>query len=204
MIKRSAGILLHPSSLPGPYGIGDFGAAARSFLRRLHDARQSHWQILPLSPPDAFGCPYSALSAFAINEWLIDPQGAIVSDFVDETDLDPIKSETIDMVDRMDIAVVGGAKTRLLDLAYQRWAKTRKDEADLHRFCRKHEHWLDDFALFQALSIESGDDWRRWDPGLVQRRDDSLRLARSQRPSQIERQKFAQWVAFSQIGRAHV
>jgi 4-alpha-glucanotransferase len=198
MMNRTAGILLHPSSLPGPYGIGDFGVNARSFLDRLQGAHQSHWQILPLSPPDAFGCPYSALSAFAINECLVDPHGSIVSDFLDEADLAPVKRVAVDMVDRMNVRAVGREKARLLDVAYGRWTTQRKGEAEFQKFCLKHARWLDDFALFQALSLECGDDWRRWKPALVERQEDALTQAQERKRPEIERQKFAQWIAFSQ------
>src|SRR6185436_13094294 len=114
MTKRASGILLHPTSLPSPYGIGDLGAEARAFIDFLHKAGQSFWQILPLTPTGYGDSPYQSISAFAGNTLLIDPRSLFADGLLDSTEISA-ESVCSDQVDFNDARLV---KTKLLHQAY--------------------------------------------------------------------------------------
>lgn len=172
---RASGILLHPTSLPGPYASGDLGPEAYKFADFLVSAGQSLWQVLPLGPTGYGDSPYASFSAFAGNTALISPE------------LLNIDSET--------------DKNELLRRAYQRFTKTT--DANLRSafevFTQREGHWLDDYALFRALKdAHNGVAWLDWEPELVRRTPAALVRAREQLREEIEAQKFYQFLFFEQ------
>lgn len=148
--ERKSGVLLHPTSLPSVYGIGDFGAEARHFVDTLEKAGQSLWQILPLVPIGYGNSPYQSTSAFAGNILLISPDEMVEMGLLTEEDLGEIP--TFDK-ERVDYDAVKAYKLPLLHKAYETFcAKADKDmQADFAAFCEKQDAWLSDFALFTAL-----------------------------------------------------
>lgn len=148
--ERKSGVLLHPTSLPSVYGIGDFGAEARHFVDTLEEAGQSLWQILPLVPIGYGNSPYQSTSAFAGNILLISPDEMVEMGLLTEEDLGEIP--TFDK-ERVDYDAVKAYKLPLLHKAYETFcAKADKDmQADFAAFCEKQDAWLSDFALFTAL-----------------------------------------------------
>jgi len=158
-IQRSAGVLLHPTSLPGPYGIGDLGAEASRFLDYLASASVRLWQVLPLSPTGYGNSPYSARSAFAGSPLLISPDLLVEEGLLKPEELEgrPGFPE-----DRIDFASVIGWKLPLLRTAAQRFIAGAGSTADsgFGRFCRENAGWLDDYALYAAACAEYHDS--RW------------------------------------------
>lgn len=148
--ERKSGVLLHPTSLPSVYGIGDFGAEARRFVDTLEEAGQSLWQILPLVPIGYGNSPYQSTSAFAGNILLISPDELVEMGLLTAEDLGEIPSFD---KERVDYDAVKAYKLPLLHKAYETFC-TKADEdmqADFAAFCEKQDMWLADFALFTAL-----------------------------------------------------
>lgn len=196
--ERSAGVLLHITSLPGPHGIGDLGPAARRFVDFLADAGCSVWQVLPLGPTGFGDSPYATFSAFAGNPYLISPDDLLVEGLLTEDDL----ADRPDFPsDRVDYGAVIPYKLRLLRRAYERFTEgVRPDlEEAFAAFRREHAFWLDDFALFMALKeAHGGASWDTWAPPLRDRDPQALQQARRKHRRVIERQAFSQFLFFRQ------
>lgn len=148
--KRKSGVLLHPTSLPSLYGIGDFGAEARRFVDTLEEAGQSLWQILPLVPIGYGNSPYQSTSAFAGNILLISPDEMVEMGLLTTEDLGEIP---VFDKERVDYDAVRAYKLPLLRKAYETFcAKADASmQGDFAAFCEKQDMWLSDFALFTAL-----------------------------------------------------
>src|ERR1700694_2890097 len=149
--RRRGGVLLHPTSLPSRYGIGDLGPAAADFLRFLAQARQSLWQVLPLGPTGFGDSPYASPSAFAGNPLLIAPQPLVDQGMLVASDLDELPSLPADHVDFGQLLPL---KRKLLESAFRRGR--RKVAARLDGFRQSQAPWLEDFALFLALQDKFG------------------------------------------------
>lgn len=190
---RGAGILLHVSSLPARFGIGDFGASALAWVDRLADAGIGWWQFLPLGPPGRGNSPYEPFSTFAINEFFISPEGLLQDGLLQPAELaapalDPASVE-FDRVDKLKFGLLVKAYNRLRVGA----DSTLRDEFDL--FCRAQTHWLDDYALFRALREQhNGAEFREWPIELRHREPDALSAARDQLSETIDRFRFAQFI----------
>jgi 4-alpha-glucanotransferase len=200
---RAAGILLHPTSLPGRYGIGDFGAAASAFLTWATAAGQSVWQVLPLGPTTGFNCPYGSPSAFAGNPLLIAPGELLHDGFLPAAAL---KSAPAFPDDRVDFVAVATWKESLLRRSWQHFRRHAPPllRDDLEAFCAAREQapWLDDWALFAALKTHhGGQEWQRWDAGLRERRHDALAAARATLGDEIAYHRYLQFLFFRQLER---
>ena len=166
---RASGVLLHVTSLPSAYGIGDVGAAAAAWIDRLRGAGQSWWQVLPLGPTGYGDSPYQSLSSFAGNELLMSPDWLIEDELLRVSDCEG-RSFSSDVV---DYDAVASFKRRLLETAWTNFrAGARPDLRPAYaRFCRDHAHWLEDYALFRALkSRHGGAHYLEW-PAELSRRD---------------------------------
>ncbi|MBW2431343.1 MAG: 4-alpha-glucanotransferase [Deltaproteobacteria bacterium] len=197
MNRRSSGVLLHLTSLPGPFGIGDMGPWAYRFVDFLAQTKQSFWQILPLTPIDRDHdhSPYHSVSAFAGNSLLISPERLVKDGSLDESDLASLPDYP---AGRVDFAAVTAHKEKLLGLAYDRFqARGVVDEFD--RFCRRHAGWLDDFVLFAALKIHyNGDPWNRWPTEIRDRDSDALLAIRRKLEERLQELKFRQYMFYQQ------
>jgi 4-alpha-glucanotransferase len=148
---RASGLLLHLTSLPSPYGIGDLGSSAFSWINRLHDAGQRWWQSLPLGPTGYGDSPYQPMSSFAGNDMLISPGSLILDDLLTEKDC-----VTHFPADVVDYDAVIPFKIRLLDIAWKRFKAGRcsgRIRPEYDQFRAQHQHWLEDYALFRALKL---------------------------------------------------
>jgi len=175
---RGSGVLLHPTSLPGPRGTGEAGAQAHRFVRWLADARQSLWQVLPLGPPGYGDSPYAALSAFAGDARLVDGDELAAQGWVARGELRT------------------GRTQDLLELAADRFLARGPgaQRAAFDAFCGASAPWLDDFALFMALHRRfEGRTWTDWDRPLALRDPTALAEARGALRREIDRHRFAQW-----------
>src|SRR5262245_28727914 len=146
---RASGVLLHVTSLPSPYGIGDMGPTAVAWVDRLHAAGQRWWQALPLGPTGYGDSPYQSLSSFAGNALLISPEWLIEDELVRAADCagGSFSSSAV------DYDAVARFKYALLETAWKNFcAGARSDlRTDLEHFGQEHAHWLDDYALFRSL-----------------------------------------------------
>jgi len=195
---RRSGILLHPTSLPSPFGIGDLGGGARQFIDFLSSAGQSYWQVLPLGPTGYGNSPYQGLSAFAGNPMLIDLRQLVRLGHLTEDDL----SERPNFPDaEVDFGAVVPYKSHLLDRAYGRFqaAAPESQHVAFQAFCADHGHWLEDFALFIALRERyDGHSWQMWSPDIAAREPAALDQARGTLYHEIDKQKYRQWQFFQQ------
>ena len=198
---RASGILVHPTSLPGPHGSGDLGPAAYHFVDWLVSAGQSLWQILPLGGIGPGNSPYMNSSAFAGNVLLIDLQALQQAGWLDDSALVPAQG----FADaRLHFDVVVPWRMERLQRAAAGFAAgaTAADRKDFHDFCAQHASWLGDYALFMALADAHG--WRLWcdwSPALAQRDSDALAQARARHARAITFWQFCQWCFFRQWGR---
>jgi 4-alpha-glucanotransferase len=189
---RSSGILLHPTSLPGRYGIGDLGAEARRFVDFLAAAGQTLWQVLPLGPTGYGDSPYQCFSARAGNPLLISLEGLVEKKWLDASALAgaPAFPE-----DRVDFEQLVPWKTAVLESA----ARHFSGRSGFEKFCEANQHWLDDYALFMALKAKHhGVAWNQWEPGARDREPKALAQWREQLAGPVAAQKFLQFVFFEQ------
>jgi 4-alpha-glucanotransferase len=194
---RGSGLLLHVTSLPSPYGIGDVGTGAFAWIDRLSDAGQSWWQALPLGPTGYANSPYQALSSFAGNWLLISPDVLIEDGLLRASDCKG-RSFPAEFVDYGAVAIF---KQSLVETAWNNF--TRGKRADLmlacDQFCSAQAHWLDDYALFRALKTQfSGASYLDWPSELVHRDPEAMAHARRELDAHIKKIRFAQFLVFRQ------
>jgi len=195
---RCSGILMHPTSLPGPFGIGDLGQAAYQFVDFLVEAGQSYWQVLPLSPTGYADSPYLCFSALAGNPLLISPQKLVEAGHLLPADLEDVPPFP---TGRVDFGATIPYKTGLLDRAFARY-ETEAPESQrkaFGRFCDEQATWLDDFCLFMALKqAHQLVPWYDWEWDIAARQPEALERWRKALSPQIESQKYRQWQFFEQ------
>ncbi|MBX3281431.1 MAG: 4-alpha-glucanotransferase [Acidobacteria bacterium] len=195
---RASGILFHPTSLPGPFGIGDLGAEAFRFVDALAAAGQRYWQILPLGPTGWGDSPYQCYSAFAGNTLLISPE-KLRDDGLISTEL--FESRPAFPDDRVDYGAVSEWKGSILAAASSAFASGGFEglRAEFDAFCRENAFWLEDYALYRASRAAHGDKaWFEWPEDLRLRRPNALNAARGILKDEIFEQKFYQFLFFSQ------
>jgi 4-alpha-glucanotransferase len=180
--NRSSGILLHPTSLPGPYGIGEIGAAALSFVDDLARAGQTVWQILPINATGNNASPYSATTTFAANAVMIDMANLVDMGLLSEDEVAPLKD--LPQI-KVDFDATLPARMAVLMLAGERLAA--KSDQGLAAFKARHgDAWLDDYALFEAISVSRGrEGWMYWPEGLRAREPEALAGARAELATEI-------------------
>lgn len=190
---RKSGILMHISSLPGPYGVGSMGAPAYEFVDFLVDAGQSYWQILPLNPTGYGDSPYQSFSTFAGNHYLIDldalaKQGLLLPEELDAVNWGRDES-------RVDFGQLYIERNRLLKIAHSRFT-----ESDEYRdFVRDNSLWLEDYALFMAIKEHfHGRDWQTWSVSLLMRLKPVMTAYREELQASIRFQYFLQYEFFRQ------
>jgi len=201
--SRSSGVLLHPTSLPGPYGIGELDTSAYRWIDWLAATGSSLWQILPLGPTGYGDSPYQCFSSFAGNPYLISIERLLndglltMEDLADMPNFNP---------GRVDFGVIYRWKLPLIDRAFTRYQSgeipvrtenRRPFDEQFTRFKQDNTHWLDDFALFMALKEAHGwAAWNEWPAKLRQRDESALTRARKAHAAAIEKQAFRQFLFF--------
>jgi 4-alpha-glucanotransferase len=197
---RASGVLLHVTSLPSPYGIGDLGPGAFGWVDRLHEAGQSWWQALPLGPTGYGDSPYQCLSSFVGNGLLISPDGLIDDGLLRATDCagDAFSPTAV------EYEKVVPFKFRLLETAWSRFsAGARPDLRPAYeQFCQAQGLWLDDYALFRVLKARyNGACYLEWPVELVRRTPAALAQAQRELANQIELVRFAEFLLSRQAAR---
>ncbi len=186
-MQRKAGIFLHPTSLPSPYGIGDLGNEAYAWVDLLSHYKQAIWQICPLGPVGYGYSPYNCHSTFAGNDLLISPDklkedGLLTAD---ECAGYPDLPAT-----QVAYEKVVAAKNALFRTAFSRFSPAEEYET----FCNTEKYWLDDYVLFMAAKKQQkGKTWYTWDPSLMLRDTDALKKLANEEQREIQYQKFLQF-----------
>ncbi len=191
--ERSAGILLHPTSLPGKFGIGDLGYEAFNFVNFLEAAGQKLWQVFPLGPTGYGDSPYQCFSAFAGNPNLISPEKLRDAGFLSNADLEFIPLHSLLFI---DYGLVIEYKKDILNKAFENYKKNPASlQKDFEDFIEKNKDWLEDFSLFMAAKeYHNGEAWSEWDKDLVVRKSDALKKWRTDLSDTILYHKFVQYI----------
>jgi 4-alpha-glucanotransferase len=195
---RSSGILLHPTSLPGRFGVGDLGDEARRFVDFLVAAKLGLWQVLPLGPTGYGDSPYQCFSAFAGNPLLVSPDALLTDGLLAAADLAAAPDFP---ADRVAFGAVLPWKRALLERAARAFAAGAGGTlaTPFAAFCRSQAAWLEDFALFMALKdAHDGAAWTAWDPELARRAPAALARWRARLAEAVTRHKLVQFLFFRQ------
>jgi len=196
--RRASGILLHPTSLPGPYGIGEIGSAAREWIDFLDRTGCSLWQVLPLGPTGYGDSPYQCFSAFAGNPYLISLQALVDLDLLSQDDLHDIPDFPPGNV---DFGSLIPWKVNKLQVAFHKFTAAPDPmlQVKYEAFKEDHAAWLQDFALFMALKGSfGGGSWVEWPQPVRERNPEALHAAFQAHAEAIEQHQFNQFLFFSQ------
>ena len=201
--NRAGGILLHPTSLPGRYGIGDLGPQAYRFLEWLASTGCKLWQILPLGPTGYGDSPYQCFSAFAGNPYLISFDALIDDGLLtqaDFTDLPEFGAPRKGTMSRVDFGALIPWKLGLLQKAFSRYPSAPESlRKEFKRFTKDNASWLDDYALFMSLKeANGGGAWSDWDESIRKRKPSAMEKARIEQAENILRHSFYQFLFFRQ------
>ncbi len=205
-LKRSSGILLHITSLPGEYGIGDLGISAYDFINFLHNAKQRYWQFLPTGPtnPGLDNSPYMSLSAFAGNPLLISPEILVETGLLQNKDLEDKPEFSKYLVEYEKVIEY---KFSLLEKAFGVFQKNIQTDPKIKRFskfCENENPWLDDYALFMSLGEKyDNKPWYEWPKPIAARNDNALAQSRRQLSHRISFHKFVQFCFYEQWNQLH-
>ena len=179
--KKYSGVLCHITSLPTPFGIGDFGPIAYEFIDQLAHAGQSYWQILPIGKTDDSGCPYATDSAFGCANFFVSPELLIKEYKLESNTFDQYFFET----PRVDFKTVRINKQKILETVFQKFTSNQQY---IH-FLAEEEFWLDDYCTFCALIESRGPYWRSWGSSLLSPDEES----------RVNFHKFCQFTTFTQL-----
>jgi 4-alpha-glucanotransferase len=195
---RSSGILLHPTSFPSRFGIGDLGLEAYNFIDFLKESSQQYWQVLPLGPTGYGNSPYACYSAMAGNPQLISPEQLQEQGLLTEDDFANLPGFDSSKVEFEQIAPI---KIDLLKKACENFQTkaTPLQQKEFAGFCQTKAYWLDDYALFMALKdTHGGSSWHTWEPEFAKREPQAIDQAQRQLTAQIFFHKFIQFEFFRQ------
>lgn len=197
-LPRASGILLHPTSLPGEFGIGDLGGEAFRFVDFLVETGQTYWQILPLGPTGFGDSPYQCFSAFAGNPLLISPEKLIEDGLI----TDEAFADKPDFADhKVEYGDVYNWKNQLLPQAYEGFHHITSVDlrGKFETFCQENEFWLDDYALYRSIkATQAQRPWYAWPDTLRLRECSAVETAKEQLYEKIQAEKFYQFLFFRQ------
>ena len=200
---RSAGIILHPTSLPGPDGIGSLGPESYQWIDFLESSGCRLWQVLPLGPTGYGDSPYQAFSAFAGNVYLVSPTLLLADGLLTDADLLDRPDFPSDRVEYGDVI---SWKLTILERAFTNYQKSSSSElkSELAKFQASQAGWLEDYALFMAIKqSQNGVSWDQWPKPLRNRDEKALNTFRRSNPDAIQRHIFRQFLFFRQWGNLH-
>ena len=194
---RSAGIILHPTSLPGPFGIGDLGPATVAWINFLAEAGQKWWQVLPLGPTGFGDSPYQCFSAFAGNPLLISPLELVRDGLLGDADLAGPSFPG----DHVEYGPVMAFKNHLLEKSWDNFQTGRAAglKQPFEQFLHQERSWLDDYALFMAIKdAQGGRSWVDWPGDIRMREPAALARSRQELARKIGLHQFRQFLFFRQ------
>ncbi len=199
MMDRSAGILLHISSLPSRYGIGDLGPESFAFADFLESAGQTWWQILPISPTEQVSgnSPYSGLSAFAGNILLISPEYLVKDGLLEKEDL----PENVKNTDKVDFEKATEVKIDLLEKSFRNFRNNAGKELKdaFEKFCKEEDDWLESYSLYAALKTKyKKSSWQDWPEGIKFRQEAAIRKVKEELKEGIQKEQFFQFLFYRQ------
>ena len=201
MRYRASGILLHPTSLPGPHGSGDIGPEAHAFLDTLAQAKQRAWQMLPVAPPGYGESPYSAQSAFAGSPWLVSLAALAETGWLEKS---AIANPPIFPVDRVDFAPMSAWREKNLRAAFEGFSRDRKAQSAFEKFRTREKPWLDDFALYRAIKKSRGHvEWTKWPRDLKLREPAAILRSKKSLADEIAFESFVQFCFDAQWENLH-
>lgn len=193
--NRDCGLLLHPSSLPNDFGIGDFGPAAMRWVEYLAESSQNIWQILPLNPAGYGDSPYQGLSAFAVNPVFISPEDLHARGMLSD---DELLSLQLPCAEKVDYGAVYERKRELSSLAAKRFFNLAPDTPIRQRyasFLKSESDWLECFALFASLKERHGGvAWTEWEPEFRDHDDTAIQHISAELSDEIDRICFEQFI----------
>lgn len=195
---RSSGTLVHPTSFPGKYGIGELGHEARAFLDFLEETKQTIWQILPLTPTGYGNSPYASFSAFAGNPYLISLDILFEKGLLTE---DELAGAELASGSKVLYEEAFANKDELFKVAAQRFysGKSKEQEKKFKLFKKQNKHWLDDYSLFMACSLSyNKQPWNTWAPEIAQRQPDALKAAKKKYKEEVALQEWLQFEFYEQ------
>ena len=201
--ERRSGILLHPTSLPGPYGIGDFGPSAYAFIDFLERSGQKLWQMLPLGPTGYGDSPYQTLSAFGGNPLLISPQILMDEGLLERREAPPCP---FNHPSRVEYDYAGTHKLGLLKRAYLNFKSHPKHPMaeEFEEFCERESGWLEDFVLFFTIKSQYKEkSWTEWPAPLRKRSKNALESFRKKYYGELQWHRFIQFIFFRQFEKLH-
>jgi 4-alpha-glucanotransferase len=195
--ERAAGILLHPTSLPGRFGIGDLGSEVYHFINFLESAGQTLWQVFPLGPTGYGDSPYQCFSAFAGNPNLISPEKLKDKGLLSNEEIpNPPRSDP----HSINFGEIINYKKEILQKAFENFKSNGSlTDKKFIKFCEKNSEWLEDYAFFMAAKdYHGGGLWTKWDKGLVKREENALNEWKKKLSVRIDYHKFVQHIFFEQ------
>ena len=201
--KRSSGVLLHPASFPGPYGIGDLGSVANQWIDFLAETGTGLWQVLPLGPTGYGDSPYQCFSSFAGNPYLISPELLLQEGLIHSNDLDKIPDFP---ADKVDYGKVIYWKLDLLKRSFLQFQNSSDQilQKEYKDFCKKHKDWLNIYASFMAIKeVHGGQPWTDWPLGLRDRDSTALEKFQQENDFAIQNQKYIQFLFYRQWNQLH-
>jgi 4-alpha-glucanotransferase len=193
---RSSGILLHPTSFPGRFGIGDLGLEAYRFIDFLRESGQQYWQVLPLGPTGYGNSPYASFSALAGNPLLISPDKLVEQGWLAQEDFANLPTFESSKVDYDKVRPI---KIELLKKACENFKNQASpiQQTEFAGFCDSKAYWLDDYAAFMALKdVHDGRSWHTWKPELAKREPEALERIGRELTAEIFFHKFTQYEFF--------
>ncbi len=200
-LERSSGVLMHISSLPSKYGIGDLGPQAYQFVDLLAKNRQCFWQILPLNPtePEHGNSPYYSFATFAGNPLLISPELLYQEGFLNEKE---IINSCLPFKNNIDFIQVYSIKNKLLETISQRFNNLTLYHEPHQQFCQQNSFWLEDYALFQSLkSYFQGKPWNQWPSEIKNRNPETIQKLKKELAHKMGQEKIWQFLFFYQWGQ---
>jgi 4-alpha-glucanotransferase len=198
MFDHDSGILLHPTSLPGAFGIGDLGPSAHSWLEFIAAAACGHWQVLPLGPTGYGDSPYQSFSAFAGNPYLVSPELLAADGLLDDGDLAGVPAFP---AGRVDYGPVIEWKLQILNRAVARYRTRGVLGEEFADFRNRHRQWLRPFAEFMAIKTDHGGGiWTEWPPDLVRGERTAVDRAVERLAADVEAHEFRQFLFDRQWG----
>lgn len=196
--ERSCGTLVHPTSFPSKYGMGDLGYEAKEFLNFLSETGQSVWQVLPLGPTGYGNSPYASYSAFAGNHYLISPDILVEKGLLEKSEAETAELPITAVAEYEESYE---KKDGLYKKAYERFKENGKpaDQKKLTEFIKANSYWLNDYALFSSCSIKNGrTPWNQWDSSIARRKPAALKKYRKENAADIDYQVWLQFEFFNQ------